>query len=180
MPKTEDILLLADVIKYLKRLDPKHMAWVVSSLLNILCFYEVAGLTHNGLTVDTVFISPQFHSAFPLGGWWYAARVKSPLKFLPPAVHKVAPADIVASKIAGNRIDLACVRAIAREAIGDPTGSRLQVTPDIPKPLADWLRLPPARKAVDDYENWQRVLKDSFGPRRFLKLDIDPSAIYEV
>jgi hypothetical protein len=178
MNKTEDVVSLADLVTFLGRMDPKHVAWVISSLLNILCFYEIIGLTHNGLTAGTVFVSPEHHAAFPLGGWWYAIKAKGVLKFLPPAVHAVAPTDAVASKVADGRIDLASVRAIGRAALGDPTGGRLQSATDVPKPLANWLRLPPPRRAIDDYDAWQKVLKDSFGPRRFLELKIDTAAIY--
>jgi hypothetical protein len=178
MKKTEDVILLNDLIKHLGRIDPKHVAWMISSLLNILCFYEIIGLTHNGLSPETVFVSPLHHAAFPLGGWWYALKAGNKLKYLPPSVHKVTPTDIINKKVAGIRTDLASVRMIGRTALGDPTGARLQSMSDVPKPLANWLRFPPPKKAVDDYENWMKVLKDSFGPRRFLKFDINPSAIY--
>jgi hypothetical protein len=177
--KSEDVVLLSDLVKHLGRLDPKHMAWVVSSLLNITCFYQVIGLTHNGLTPETVFVSPTHHAAFPLGGWWYSAKKGERLKYLPPTVHAIAPIEAIKGKVADSRIDLASIRAIARFAVGDPTGARLQTTPDIPKPLADWLRLPPPKDAITDYENWiYKVLADSWGPRRFLQLDVDLSAIY--
>jgi hypothetical protein len=179
MKKPEDAILLSDLIKHLGRIPPKHMAWIISSLLNILSFYEIIGLTHNGLTTETVFVSPKDHTAFPLGGWWYALKGKKSIKFLPPTVHAITPKDVLANKIADARIDLASIRAIARTAIGDPTGARLQNTDDIPKSLANWLRLPPPKSAIKDYENWGKVLKDSWGPRRFLKLDVDLSAIYK-
>jgi hypothetical protein len=178
MSKTEDVVLLSDLIMFLGRLDPKHVAWVMSSLLNILCFYEIVGLTHNGLSAATVFVSPQHHAAFPLGGWWYSVKAKGPLKFLPPAVHAIAPPDAVASKIADPRIDLASVRAIGRAALGDPTGANLSSMADVPKPFANWLRFPPQRCAVDDYRGWEKVLVDSWGARRFIRLDVNPTALY--
>ncbi len=179
MRKTEDVILLSDLIKHLGRMPPKHMAWVVSSLLNILSFYEVIGLTHNGLDVNTVFVSPANHAAFPLGGWWYAAKSGGKIKHLPPAIHKIAPSDVLMKKIADARIDLASVRLLARTAIGDPTGAHLQSTDDIPKSLANWLRLPPPTSAIKDYENWGKVLTESWGPRKFLKLDVDINSIYK-
>ncbi len=179
MRKTEDVILLSDLIKHLGRMPPKHMAWIVSSLLNILSFYEVIGLTHNGLDVNTVFVSPANHAAFPLGGWWYALKAKGKLKYLSPTAFLVAPTEVLLKKISDARIDLATVRAIARTAIGDPTGAHLQNTDDIPKSLANWLRLPPPTSAIKDYENWGKVLTESWGPRKFLKLDVDINSIYK-
>ncbi len=179
MRKTEDVILLSDLIKYLGRMPPKHMSWVVSSLLNILSFYEVIGLTHNGLDVNTVFVSPTNHTAFPLGGWWYALKDKEKLKYLSPTTFLVAPTEVLLKKVADARIDLASVRALARTAIGDPTGARLQSTADIPKSLANWLRLPPPKSAIKDYENWGKVLTESWGPRKFLKLDVDTNSNYK-
>jgi hypothetical protein len=45
--KTADALLLADLMAHLGgRMAPKHVAWLVSSLLNLACFFEVTGITH--------------------------------------------------------------------------------------------------------------------------------------
>lgn len=179
MSKDEDLILLDDLIKHLGRIPPKHMAWMVSSLLNILCFYQITGLTHNGLTTNSVLVNTKKHAAFPFGGWWYAKKVGSDLKFLPPKIHAVAPPDILAQKITKISTDLASVKLIARTCIGDSTGAMLNNTSDIPKPLANWLRLPPHNDAIEEYTLWGKVLKDSWGPRRFLELNVDPSAIYK-
>lgn len=172
LPKTEDLVLLRDLIAHLGgKIEPRHTAWVVSSLLNLVCFLELTGRTHNGLTPDTVFVSPRYHSAALLGGWWYSVEVGKPMVALPPAVHALASRSMLSSKIANVKLDLESIRAIGRACLGDPSGTGLRMRADVPAPLANWLRLPAPAKAVDDYENWQKVLTDSFGPRRFIKLD---------
>lgn len=172
--KTPDTVLLRDLITHLGAMDPKHVAWVVSSLLNLNCFYEISGFCHNGLSVDTVFVSPQFHAAFPLGGWWYALEVGKTLKFLPPSSHAIAPRDVLRTKKADHRIDLESVRAIARTCLGDSAGGAL--IGSLPKPLSSFLRLPAPKSPIKDYANWEKVLVDSYGPRRFLKLSVDPAS----
>ena len=172
--KTPDVVLLRDLITHLGVLDPKHVAWIVSSLLNLNCFYEISGFCHNGLSVDTVFVSPQHHAAFPLGGWWYALNVGKTLKYLPPSSHAIAPRDVLRTKKADHRIDLESVRAIARTCLGDSAGGTLVTS--LPKPLSSFLRLPAPKRPIKDYEAWEKVLVDSYGQRRFLKLPVDPAS----
>jgi hypothetical protein len=63
MKKTEDVVLLQDLIDHLGgKIPPKHVAWIVSSLLNTNCFLNYINLNHNGLTTTNVFVSPQYHS----------------------------------------------------------------------------------------------------------------------
>jgi hypothetical protein len=171
--KTKDVVLLADLIAHLGgQLPPKHVAWLVSALLNLVCFFGVAGITHNAMSISTVFVSPKFHAAFPLGGWWYAAKSGSRLEMLPDETFALLPRSMAADKRADIRLDLESVRAIGRAALGDPTGLSLVGRPDLPKSMADYLRLPSSGSAVDDYRAWGQVLKDSFGPRRFVELSI--------
>jgi hypothetical protein len=161
------------------RLPPRHVAWLVSALLNLTCFYEVIALTHNAMSASTVFVSPRLHAAFPLGGWWYAARSGSRLEMLPDETFALLPRSMAASKRADIRLDLESVRAIALNALGDPTGLSLAGRPDLPKPMADYLRLPSSGSAIDDYRAWGQVLKDSFGPRRFVELPVTASDVYQ-
>lgn len=175
VPKDPGALLLRDILSHTGTLGPKHVTWIISSLLNLVCFYEVVGLTHNGLSVDTVFISPAQHTTFPAGGWWYAKPVGEKLRFLPPHSHSIAPVAVLKSKQADHRIDLECIRSIARVCLGNPTGGSLS---SLPKPFADFLRLPAPMSPREDYARWEEVRKQSWGPRRFLPLDIKAADIY--
>ena len=74
--------------------------------------------------------------------------------------------------------DLESVRAIGRASLGDPTGLALVGRADLPRPMADFLRLPSSGSALDDYRTWSEVLDDSFGPRRFVELPISFSDVY--
>jgi hypothetical protein len=125
-----------------------------------------------------VFVSPQCHAASPLGGWWYAARTGSRLKSLPQETFVLLPRSMAASKRADIRLDLESIRAIGRAALGDLTGHTLIGRADLPKPMADYLRLPSSGSAIDDYRAWGQVLDDSFGPRRFVELPVTSSDDY--
>jgi hypothetical protein len=179
LEKPEDAVLLADLAAHLGGTIPaRHVAWMVSSLLNIANFFAVAGLTHNALTTETVFVSPKGHAAYVLGGWWYATPAGLRLDMLPEATHALLPPATQAAKRADIRLDLECIRAIGRVLLGDATGSGLARRADVPRPMADFLRLPGPGSALEDYRTWNEVLRESFGPRRFVALPVSFSDVY--
>lgn len=182
MRKSPELLLLRDVLDHFGgRLDPRHVAWVVSSLLNLCCYLQYAGIAHNALSPDSCFMSPQAHSVAILGGWWYAAGAGMPMVAAPASTLDWGPHDLLATKSSNIRTDLELVRAIGRELLGDIGGSRLAGDGAIPRAMADWLRLPASDNAIDEYRTWRtQVLHDSFGARRFAELPLTQSDIYAV
>jgi hypothetical protein len=180
MRKTPDLLLLRDVLGHVKgRLDARHVAWVISSLLNLCCYFEYAGITHNALSLDTCFLSPPGHGVAVLGGWWYAARSGERMLAAPAGTIEWAPHDLLHTKRAGIRTDLELVRAIGRALLGDVSGARLTRESDAKQEMINWLRLPASDNPIEEYRTWRgQVLHDSFGARRFVELPLTQSDIY--
>jgi hypothetical protein len=147
-------------------------------MLNLACFFEIAGLTHNAISLETVFVSAQHHAAYLLGGWWYAAAAGSRIELLPEATYAVMPRSMAVSKRTDIRLDLESIRAVGRTVLGDSTGLGLVGRRDVPKPMANFLRLPGSDSAIEDYRGWGQVLKDSFGRRRFTELPVSFGDIY--
>lgn len=182
MRKRPDQLLLRDVLEHLGgRLHPRHVAWVVSSLLNLCCYFQHAGIAHNALSLDTCFLSPPDHSVAVLGGWWYAARLGERMTAAPASTIEWAPHGLLDRKRGDIRTDLELVRAIGRALLGDIGGSRLERDGAAPRAMIDWLRLPASSSPIDEYRTWRtQVLHDSFGARRFAELPLTQSDIYAV
>jgi hypothetical protein len=177
--KAGDVVLLKDLVAHMGgQMPPKHTAWVVSSLLNLAAFFEIAGVTHNAISPETVFVSARHHAAYVLGGWWYAAPAGERIELLPEATYAVMPRSMAINKRADIRLDLESIRAVGRTILGDATGLGLVGRKDLPKPMANFLRLPSAKSAVEDYRAWRQALKDSFGPRRFTELPVSFSDVY--
>src|SRR5262245_31044798 len=177
--KTEDAILLKDLLAHVGgQLPPKHTAWVVSSLLNLACFFEVTGLTHNAISPETIFVTAMRHAVYVLGGWWYAAPTGSQIEFLPETTYALMPRSMTTGKRADIRLDLESIRAVGRTILGDSTGLGLVCRKELPKPMANFLRLPSSGSAIDDYRAWGKALKDSFGPRRFVELPISSRDVY--
>lgn len=180
MRKSPDMLLLRDVLDHFdSSLDPRHVAWIVSALLNLCCYFEYTGITHNALSPDTCFISPQAHSVALLGGWWYATRSGGRMVAAPAGTVAWGPHDLLTTKRAAIRTDLELVRALGRELLGDIGGTRLARDSAAPQAMIDWLRLPASDNPIEEYRIWRtQVLHDSFGVRRFVELPLTQSDLY--
>ena len=178
--KPPNLVLLRDVLDHCGgRMDACHVAWIVSSLLNVACYLDYARLAHNAILPDTCFISPSQHSGALLGGWWYAVRQGERMRAAPIAAVQYAPFDVMDRQRGDHRTDLELIRALGRELLGDATGARLAREKAAPRPMLNWLCLPAGDSAVRDYQTWMnQVLKDSFGERRFVKLDVTTEDLY--
>lgn len=179
MPKHRDEVLLEDLIAHLGgRIPPKHTAWVISSLLDLACFLAVNNMTHNGLSPETVFVSPRKHAVSLYGGWWYATGAGKLISHLPPQTHRLASRRLLAHKVATHELDLESIRAIGRACLGDASGGSIRAMADVPAPLSQFLQTPSSKSPFSEYEDWSKVLTASFGPRRFHELNILGDDVY--
>jgi hypothetical protein len=179
--KKQGMLLLQDVLDHFKgKMPARHVAWVISRLLNIACYLELQGkLAHNAIGPETVFISPSDHTAHLLGGWWFATPLGAPMKAAAQRTILCAPPDVLQKKVGDRRTDMEMIQALGRELLGDITGVRLASDRDVPPALAEWLQLSTHQGALATYKDWQdRVLIEAFGPRKFVQLDLTHDALY--
>ena len=179
LDKPEELVLLKDLLAHLGgRLEGRHAAWVISSLLSLACYLDYAGLVHGAIAPDSVFVSPRGHWAALLGGWWYALPGGARFVALPQRSSDLIDARSLALRTADQRADLVLIRALGREILGDPAGARLTAEGRVPPAIANWLRMPSSGSAVDDYRSWQEALSAGYGARRFVELAVTPSDIY--
>lgn len=179
MAKTPDMLRLRDVLSfYGGALPDRHAAWILSRLYNLACYLDFSGLTHNAISLENWFISPQSHKGALLGGWWYTVPRGEPMLGVPESTYTVLPPQVRIDKRGSVRTDLECIRGVGRELLGDRTGSRL-MTSNVPRAFIEWLRGAPADTAYQEYTRWERVLTKSYGRRRFVAMDLDSKTLYE-
>lgn len=170
--KPIDSIRLRDLHEHLgKQMESRHVAWILSELLNIACYLDWAGLVHGDISMDNIFVEPRKHTASLLGGWWYAMPAESRLTALPSRTVAVMPRNALENKQAIPRITLNGIRLVGQELLGASTA--------VPSAFSTWLRLPAPDSALQDYTDWQSILADSFGPRRFAELSVSPSDIYK-
>ncbi len=181
LAKTPDLILLRDLMDHLAPtggLDPRHAAWVLSTLHDMACYLSAAGMTHNAIGPDTLFVTPEHHGGVLLGGWFYAAGVGKLMLGVPSRTAAAAPSSLLREKRGDSRVDLELVKTTGREMLGDLSGTNLLSTRGLPAALVDWLRAPTSGDAVGDYGGWEWARGAAFGPRRFLPLAVTPSNVY--
>jgi hypothetical protein len=181
LKKTPDVLPLSVVLNYFDGvIDPKGVAWIVSSLHNIHCFLQFNGISHNNIDLNTYFVSPENHSGLLLGGWWYTAGIGKPLKSVPTKTYEYMSVKSRNNKTADIGVDGELIRSLARKLLGDETGITLASKYKVPQDFVSWIRLSGSKKAVDDYKTWRnKVVVSAFGERRFTKMDINITDAYE-
>lgn len=174
--KTEDVVRLRDVLDYVpdNKLDPKHVAWIMSCMCNIACFLEYNNIAHGAISVDNVWISPQNHTCLLLDGWWYTKTDGEKISALPANLIPVYPTNIFIDKKANMSYDRSLIKAMGLVLLGDSsrTGSMLLTNKEIPSVVLNWLRSTNASSAVQEYNNWITARDTGFGTRKFIKLDI--------
>lgn len=178
--KTPGEIPLADLLDLCGgRLDPRHVAWIVSDLLATACFLD---LPDNDLVLPVlaragVLIDSAGHAARIAGGWGFAARKGARLAALPEPVVAALPPVLLRERVAVAPLMLEAIRRLAAHALGAATTLAARRRADLPKAFGDWLVSPAPARALNDYRGWSVALDASFGPRRFLDLKLDPHPI---
>lgn len=174
-----DLLCLRDVLAHYKgAMPPTHVAWVVSRLLALgtyLGLPKLGNLMHGDIGLDSVFIQPADHRVALLGGWQFAARLGDRIKALPARSQALG----LGPGIAKHSDTSTLIRATGIELLGSTCGgSDLIRNKAIPKPMLSWLRSVGTEKPLDEFRQWRTVLEASFGPRKFIKMDLTAEMLY--
>lgn len=178
--KTEDLFLLKDLLKYYDgKIQPKHVAWILSSLYNLVCFFYYNGIAHNSITLDNYLVSPLYHGGVIAGGWWYSTRQDEKMLGVKKETFKILPSKTKKSKLTTIRTDLESIRLIGRQLLGNTSGTLLINDKDIPMPFCDWLRGLSSSNPFEEYEKWMNVLHESYGKRKFIEMTIDKNDFYQ-
>ncbi len=177
--KTPDLILLSDVLEYYDgKIPVRHVAWIISSLMNIVCYIDYNELSHNSISLDNYFISPKSHSGSLLGGFWYSVPIGSKMLSVSEKTYSIMPPHIKNKKCGDILTDLESVRLIGRELLGDKNGTRLLERRDVPLAMAQWLRSVASDKPSVEYSKWSEVLYKSFGERKFIEMDLTENSLY--
>lgn len=177
--KTPDQFLLVDLIRHCGgRIDPVHVAWIVSGLENIAAYLCWAGISHGAIDATNVLVSPQYHSVTLVGGWGFATPMGERPKALPGRSLSALPRMTVAGTVSDPAIDLELVRMTGRECLGDASGGKLVLDKTVPSAMTNWLIMPPEKDAFSDFRSWEEALVRAFGKRRFVQWDVEPAAVY--
>lgn len=175
--KNIELISLEDLIRSQGgKIDPKHVAWILSSLYNLICYFNFTRISHNAIISRNYFVSPKNHWGALLGGWWYVSKFGEKLKAVPKETYNTI--QITGGE--GNvKTDLEMIKYCGREMLGDLSGARLLRDKSVPDALARWLTFPSSGDSIKDYTTWQeKIIIKSFGVREFTKWNLTPKDVY--
>jgi hypothetical protein len=180
MRKNKDLINLKDLLKFYKEIPSNHVAWILSTMYNLICFLHYNKLMQGGLTLENYYVNPKTHEGCLIGGWWFSHNENDKLIILPSIAVDIAPISMLNEKKAKLSLDLEMIKLIGRQLLGDSTGVYLLKNKEIPKRLINWLRDSSVNTALKEYQIWfDDVLKNSFGVRRFIEMKINSNDIYK-
>ena len=180
IPKSSDVIPLRVMYEYFdNKIDPKHVAWILGCLYNLSCWFEVSGITHNDINLDTCFVSPEHHSILIYGGWWYSVPVGQKMIGTSAGSFDLMSDKQRSEKIGNKLFDRRLINAVGLELLGDITGSSLLMNKNIPSKFTNWLIFPDKCGNINYYKKWMDTVVDIFGERRFIKIDETVEMMYD-
>ena len=133
-------------------------SWVLSNLYNISCFLHYNELTHNGITIDSYFVSTRRRYGVLIGGWWYSVREGERLLSVAKSIEHLMPYEMKISNKANSLLDLESIRLLGRRLLGDESGDLLSVDGDVPSTLNSWLKAKAGSNPFQEYSTWSNVV----------------------
>jgi len=177
--KEDNIFSLIDIHRFYKNeVSDKHVAWILSRLYNLECLLDYNQLSHNALTIESLFICPEHHGIFLFGGWWFATKEKDKLSAVPRKVYNLIPYNSKTSATATREIDLEAIKLVARQLLGDEYGSRILSNKSISTPIKEWVLGKSTKSALTEYQQWNKTLDKAYGKRVFIVMDINKNNLY--
>lgn len=178
--KPDNVFSMIDVQKFYKGVLPdRHVAWMVNRLYNLVCFLEYNNISHNALTIESLFVNPEKHAIYLYGGWWFSCQVNQKIVGLPKKVFGIMPNSSKVDGTATRQLDLETVRLVARQLLGDEFGSKIISNKTIPTEIREWVLDKAGTNALKEYNDWNQLLDKAYGERTFIKMEINKNNLYE-
>ena len=180
----EKVYSLREILNYFGgKLRPEYVASILNRLYSLLTYFEIVGINYNAFTIDMLLFAPgriteegkfytiedmRFVGAY--GGWFFATWSDEKIRGIPREIYKLLSAEEKEHGYSSFRANALAIKQVARELLGDVSGSDLGNTPVA---MREWLNsMSCERNAYEEFAAWEHVLKASFGKRRFVGMDV--------
>lgn len=175
---------LREILNYFdEKMQPEHVASILTRLYNFVCYMELVGLNHNGITVDNLFFAPgrtvaegdsysveDMRIVGVYGGWCFTTRQSEKIQGMPRKIHDILAPDTIKNGYSSFEVDELAIKQVARELLGDITGENLE---DVPLAFVHWVNDSCIRKnAYEEFTSWEKARTHSFGQHRFVEMDV--------
>lgn len=177
--KTDDQFLTDHILRAYGALDDKHVAWCISRLLDLGCYFK---LIQKQVPLDisryNTLISPKYHSVSFTGALWYAADEHGSFSVLPKRIVQDFARSTLDSKKATFVDYLDQVKLFGKELMGDRTGKSLLAN-GRNSVIVRWLNFPGTDDIVQEFSYWKSdILVEAFGPPKFVNWTVASDDLY--
>lgn len=175
---------LREILNYFEgKIAPEYVASMLTRLYNFVCYLELVGINHNGITIDNLFFAPgktvnegesytveDMRIVGVFGGWFFSTRPDEKLKGVPKEIYEILPVEVKTSGYSSFEVDELSIKMIARELLGDSTGENIE---GVPESFVHWLNNCNIHKnAYEEFCAWESARRLSFGKHRFVEMDV--------
>lgn len=165
-------------LKLMGTLLDRHAAWVISRLENLCCLLSYNGMVLNGLTLENLFVSPTLHQIYLLGGWWFAGYDREQMAGISADAGKCIYKKYAEKKRCHFSTDLESLRLVAAKLLGCGTREEVEALQILPEDFKKFLLHKACGSAAQDFAEWDKVLKRSYGERKFIPLPVTEEELY--
>jgi hypothetical protein len=181
--KTPDVYPLKNLLQYFNKTGlqnkDRHIAWMITRLLNMAVLFNYSGIVHNGICLENCFVSPHYHTILIYGGWWYSTQVGDRMTGTTKGIYDVMPVTAKTSKTSSFVTDLESIKLLGRQLFGNENCRKLAEDTKVPKSIVDFLISGSSDNALKELKTWDKVLESAYGERKFIELEVTPEQIYE-
>ena len=178
---TKDLVPLSLVYKYYnQKLNPCMAAWIISRMFDFSMMLHVNQMVGNGFSMSTCFVHLKDHRMTDLTSFFYATPISGKLHALNADAIDFYPHDCLTKKQADPKCDVALIKRLGIQLLGDPSGvgNILSKDPEIPEPILKFLQSTGSNQKHQHYIDWQhKVLVDAYGKRKFFKSEVDTALL---
>lgn len=175
---------LREILNYFDgKMRPEHVASILTRLYNFVCYLDLIGINHNGITVDNLFFTPgkmvekgekftvdDMRIVGVYGGWFFSTKTYEKIKGLPAEVHEELPKIVKRNGFSSFEVDELSIKRVARELLGFDSDDE---SDEIPIPFKEWVKDNDiAKNAYEEFTAWEQIRKQSFGRPRFVEMDV--------
>lgn len=154
-------------------LDAQDVAWMIRRAFEGIGWVHSVGYVHGALVPEHILVHPTEHGA-RLVGWSYAVQKGYRLKALPASRKAMYPSSVMKKEPIYPVLDIQLLGATALLLLSDKKG---RVRTDVPANVEKFFercRIGSVRDGWDAYREYDVVLKNAYGKRRYRAFAMPP------
>lgn len=150
-----------------RKFPKEHAAWILNRLYNIATYMSFHGYAFNGFTLANMWVSPEYHTVLPLGGWEYQEKLGNKMAGCPREVYNVLPIYIKDSHLSDTGTDLESIKEIGRKLFEGSDATHVLAFLDEGISKGDGKDADGSR-VLGEWRLYGEAVKKDFGKRKFV------------